>query len=304
MPSPALLARLLSASLLLAPIAAFACESRQCTCQPARRAGAWWIFESSNFQVCSLNSADEAQRISAHCEASRRNLMEFWQLGGASTSWSPKCQIILHPNAKSYTLAVGRGVGASFGSSLVRPARGDVTLRRIDLRADVDGFLTEALPHELCHLLIADVFREQPAPLWCEEGVAILADTQRKQLLHRRDLANGVTQGLHFRTAELLSLNQYPLDRVSVFYGQCASLTQLLLDRGSPKVLLRFASRCQLVGANQALKECYGIAGTPELDRLWVGYAKTEPPASKLRKSKAAVVSYGNRQEVGWRPGS
>jgi hypothetical protein len=265
---------LLATVALLLSSAACACDSTTCSCSKVviqcSRQGSWWVAISKNFQVCSLRSISDATLAAERCEEVRASLLSAWQLSADDVPWCPKCQVILYPNARSYFAAVGRESEVTVGSSLVKPRTGAITSRRIDLRSDVPRYLDAALPHEMCHLLIADQFRERPAPLWYDEGLALLVDPPEKLQLHERDLRNGLRLRTAFRISEVLSAERYPeADRMGVFYGQCAALTQLLLDEGEPARIHIFASQISAVGVNTALQDTYDIAGMPELERMW-----------------------------------
>lgn len=159
----------------------------------------------------------------------------------------------------------------TLGSSLVRPETGIVKSRRIDLRTDVPNYLQEVLAHELTHVLIADHFRDGPPPLWYDEGLALLADSQSKLSLHQRDLRNGLNQGLAFSLNALLTAQTYPTpDKVGVFYGQCASVAHFLCQMGPPSKIHDFARRCQQIGVNLSLHETYGINGVTQLEAIWL----------------------------------
>jgi hypothetical protein len=145
----------------------------------------------------------------------------------------------MHGTTHDYVRAVGPGSEGTVGSSLVKPTVGVVRTRRIDLRTDVADYLTAALPHEMCHVVLADYFREGPPPLWFDEGVALQYDPPSKQRLHERDLRVGMRRANVFPLSELLALEKYPpADRCGAFYGQSVSLVRLLLTRGSPMQLL------------------------------------------------------------------
>ncbi len=259
----------------ISPALVGACDSPACTCDKlppivlSSQRGCW-VATSANFQVCSLRNSNEAESVAEHCEKLRSSLAAAYGLKIEQASWHPKCQIFLHVDANKYGAIVGKEFMQTLGSSLVKPETGEVASRRIDLRTDVPNYLQEVLPHELSHVLIADLFRACAPPLWYDEGLALLTDSQSKQALHQRNLRTGMKRGREFTLSELLTATEYPpADRVGVFYGQCASLARCLCREGSPEKIHQFAERSKEIGVNLALKECYGIAGLPALEQAW-----------------------------------
>lgn len=227
---------------------------------------AWHVSETENFQVCSLRGAAEAQRIAAACEQLRQRIAAL--CGIAAKPWMPRCQVVLHRDSAAYLAVVGDAGKNTVASALTRRAVDRIRLRQIDVRGDVDDFLSTALPHELCHVLLADRFAE--VPLWCDEGLAILLDPLDKQQLHQRDLQVAVDQGEIMPLNQLLDLRHYPrADQWPIFYGQSASLVRHLLQQGSPPQLLKFVDLQRSHGANIALRDVYGINGLAELQRQW-----------------------------------
>lgn len=267
----------------------WACDSRTCPCQQAEglshsRQGPWWIATTASFQVCSLKSPEEAEEAARRCEALRAALIDAWGWEGNDAPWRPKCQVILHASARSYGAAVGKPYASTYGSSLVRPDEGPVCARRIDLRTNVPNYVAAALPHELCHVLLADQFRSGAPPLWYDEGLALLADTQEKQRLHERDRNEGIRRGLGYNLGELVAAVQYPPpNRMGVFYGQCAALTRYLRGLGTSDQLRRFAACCQECGVNQAAIECYGFRSGLHLEREWLASLGAHMPSNTAR---------------------
>jgi hypothetical protein len=291
---------LLAGALMQLALIAGACDSANCSSSgdgiQCRRAGSWWVAESTNFQVCSLRGSEDARLAAERCEEVRTSLLSVWQFSTEGAHWRPRCQVILHPDARSYVSAVGRGSEVTVGSSLVRPRTGTIASRRIDLRSDIPRYLDAALPHEMCHLLVADQFRDHPAPLWYDEGLALLVDPTEKLRLHERDLRNGLRLGTTFRISELLSAEVYPEPhRMGVFYGQCAALTQLLLKEGQPLRIHEFASQISAVGLNPALQATYGIGGVPDLEQKWARYDYSLSPQPVASLSPTHV--YGKQPE-------
>lgn len=241
------------------------CDSAACTCQSdcpvnCMRQGAWFTAVSDNFHVCSLQSQAHAEQMARHCEEVRATLTRTWH--GESQPWNPKCQVVMHRSTQDYVRAVGPGSEATLGSSLVKSAVGAVRTRRIDLRTDVADYLTAALPHEMCHVVLADHFREGPPPLWFDEGVALQYDPPEKQRLHDRDLRVGLQRGVAFPLPELLTLKGYPpQDRWGVFYGQSASLVRWLLTKGTAQQLLQGVAETPDGGISRTLRNEFAIQG-------------------------------------------
>ncbi len=252
-----------------------ACDSTCCTCLDTHRVThnrqqGCWIATSTNFRVYSFQSAHEAKHVALHCEEVRDLLLEAYGLTKQSPSWTPKCEVFLFISKHKYGAVVGKEAMETLGSSLVRPKTGTVQGRRIDLRIDVPNYLQEVLAHELTHVLVADHFREGPLPLWYDEGLALLADSQSKQSLHQDDLRYGIKEGKAFSLIVLFGANSYPTgQQVGVFYGQCASVTRCLCQIGPPEKIHEFVHRSEQIGVNLALQEAYGINGVVALEQIW-----------------------------------
>jgi hypothetical protein len=250
-----------------------ACDAPSCCCRRPNavtcvRREAWHVADSPNFQVCSLQSEAEARRVALQCECLRNALTGTWN--PEAETWSPRCQIVLHADMANYVRAVRGGSQTTVGSSLVTPVQGPIRTRRIDLRTDVEDVLVAALPHELCHVVLADRFRESPPPLWFDEGVALLYDPTAKRALHERDLHAGRQWGVAVPLRDLLTQDRYPpAERWGVFYGQSGSLVRCLLTQGTPEQLIKFVEVSRDVGVDWALRETYQVANIDDLSEVW-----------------------------------
>lgn len=225
--------------------------------------------ESANFVVRSFHPAQDARQVAQHCERWRAKLQQYW-CGEQAGSWTPKCEVAVHSGLPSYVAAAGSGVAQSYGSSLIRfGAEKKVARRLIDFRGDSPLGLA-AVPHEMTHVILADLLDGRQPPRWADEGMAILADTQEKHRLHERDLVTGLASGAAFRIAELVTLESYPPpSRVAAFYGQSASVTALLAKRDDPAKFVEFLRRAQHQGYDQSLREVYHLRGIAQLEELW-----------------------------------
>ena len=216
---------------------------------------------------------------------------------GNSACWSPKCEIVIHPGRQSYLAAVGAGGAQTFASSWIDPGRDKhVAARKIDMRGD--GQLGKAaLPHEITHVILADLLNGAQPPRWADEGLAILADSPEKQRLHERDLADGLRRRLAFSSVELVTVDTYPHpSRVPAFYGQSASLTAFLVTRDTPARFVEFLRASREHGYDEALRKIYAIQGLGELDRLWQAHRQEIQASPAEQRIALAEPPPVNRQ--------
>jgi len=225
--------------------------------------------ESASFVVVSDSSLHDAQQTAELCEAWRARLQDQW-CQKRDAAWTPKCEVVIHASRGGYVGAVGYGSAQTYASSLINRERGShMTVRRIDICGDGQLGIA-ALPHELTHLVLADLFGGRQAPRWADEGLAVLADPRDKQVLHQRDLASCLARGTEFRLGELLLIESYPHpSRVPAFYGQSDSLAAFLIGRDEPTKFIEFLRRAMEQGYDRALKETYSIENVTQLERQW-----------------------------------
>jgi hypothetical protein len=232
--------------------------------------GRWYVAETKNFYVCSDESASYARRLAEGAEAQRAALRTLWLGSISDETWTPRCHVVLHSTRQGYVAAVGRGGQWTIGSSLVHADDGKVTGRRIDLIGGQTAFLTEALPHELTHVVLRDRFPAAALPHWADEGTAVLADASEKQFRHARDLQQALAGRSTFHAAELLNVGDYPeVGRLGTFYGQSASLVKFLVAREGHARFVDFLDHAAEHGYDAALAEHYSIEGVQDLDRQW-----------------------------------
>src|SRR6478672_5237357 len=231
--------------------------------------GGPWQAASANFVVRNFHASHDARRVAEHCERWRSKLQKYW-IANPQDAWQAKCEVVVHASSSSYLAAVGMGGRQTFGSSLVQFSSGkQITKRLIDFRGDSANGLA-AVPHEMTHVVLADLLGGRQPPRWADEGMAILADTHEKQMLHERDLTTGLASRAAFRVAELLTLESYPAaSRVPAFYGQSASLTACLAQRDDPAKFVEFLRRSLDNGYDQALRDVYHLDNIAALENAW-----------------------------------
>lgn len=231
--------------------------------------GGQWHAASANFIVRNFHASQDARKIAEHCERWRSKLQKYW-IAERQDAWEAKCEVVVHANSASYLAAVGAGARQTFGSSLVKfGSQKQVTRRLIDFRGDSAHGLA-ALPHEMTHVVLADLLDGRQPPRWADEGMAILADSHEKQLLHERDLTHGLANRTAFRVTELVTMESYPQpSRIAAFYGQSASLTACLAKRDDPAKFVEFLRRSLDEGYDKALRDVYHLDNIAELEQLW-----------------------------------
>jgi hypothetical protein len=231
--------------------------------------GTQWQATSENFTVRNQHPSHDARQIAEHCERWRTKLQKYWT-ASRQPAWSSRCEVVVHANSASYLSVVGQGGRQTFGSSLVKFAPDKTVAKRlIDFRGDhVHGLA--AVPHEMTHIVLADLLDGRQPPRWADEGMAILADSHEKQLLHERDLTQGLSARIAFRVTELMSVEAYPHpSRMAAFYGQSASLTACLAKRDDPARFVEFLRRSLDDGYDKALRDVYHLQNIAELEKLW-----------------------------------
>jgi hypothetical protein len=147
---------------------------------------------------------------------------------------------------------------------------GRATERRIDLRADDAAIESNALPRELTHVVLADLFPDRPAPKWAVEGMAILAGTPAEVERYIRTLPRCARDGDWFALTQLLELKDFPAEKITGFYCQSVSLTDYLIRAGgSERNFTIFLRDCQRYGTASALKRTYSIDSAEALEAAW-----------------------------------
>jgi hypothetical protein len=223
--------------------------------------------ETPSFRVRCANR-ELANAIADAAEQQRKVIFERWS-GPPAGAWAVKCEITIHPTAEAYAAATGRPTGST-GSAAVRLTDGRPTERAIHLRADDPGITSNALPRELTHIVLADLFPTQPPPRWAEEGMAILAGSPEEVERYTRTLPRCAREGDWFGLGQLMELKDFPADKITGFYCQSVSLTDYLVRAsGGERGFTIFLRLCQRYGTAEALKRQFGVDGPQALEAAW-----------------------------------
>jgi hypothetical protein len=182
---------------------------------------------------------------------------------------------VIHATADSYSKATGRPAHAT-GHATVKLAEGRASERRIELRSDDAALITNALPRELTHIVLADLFPNRPPPKWAEEGMAVLAGDATEIERFTRKLPECYRDAQLFPLAALLELKDFPdAARVTGFYCESISLVGYLVKLGGERNFTLFLRDCQRYGTASALKRTYQIESIQALEAAWKNSALT-----------------------------
>ena len=216
-------------------------------------------------------SQSRADVIREHAETIRREA--FSQLLGEThpKPWLVRCAIHVHASADSFEQAVGGSPAEARGATSLEFSGDRVVIRRIDVMGDGPGIVPDAIDHELVHVVLADHFIHAAPPRWADEGLALLFDTPEKQRGHEADFQDARRRGLVWSAADLLALEEYPVDgpRQKIFYGQSAALVRWLIARRDAATFIRFLDDAAQVGMEAALDRHYAIDSLVSVSSAW-----------------------------------
>ncbi len=308
-----------SAALFLLAVlgtSAFAADSASPTKKSPRMASAVTLRPSScacgrccvavtaNFRIFWCAEERDIRELAESCERLAADLKGTWLRKNSSADgtpgpsetpvgdWTPKCDVVVHPDVAAYVQALGPGSQQTSGCATIRLDSGRVVLRRIDFRADALDWQTETLPHELTHVVLADRFCRQRISPWADEGIAMLAETPEKLKRRLGELRQVAAGGATYAARDLINVRTSPEPAYRpAFYGQSLALVSLLLDWGSREQLLQFVETSQARGPESALREVYGARHANEAEQQFRDYLLTERPLIWSRQNVLAAAT-------------
>lgn len=236
-------------------------------------AGSWQMRETANFRIMHQDPA-LAEQIAQAAERARTEQVRRWAGEAAGGPWAPRCDIYLYPNAKAFAKLTGQPEDSP-GFSTMGLKAGRVVARRINLRVDHPNLAKAVLPHEITHVVLADLFRAEQIPRWADEGMAVLAEPESEQALRTADLDEPLAANKLFRVQDLMVMD-YPDGQFwSLYYAQSVSLTRYLVKLGTPAQFVRFVQGAQRNGTEAELKRVYQIEGYGDLQQRWLADARS-----------------------------
>jgi hypothetical protein len=231
---------------------------------------------TTNFQIEYVEGQrDLAERAGKAAEEARATLVKRWGETTPGVPWSPRCEIRLYSTAAEFSRVTGQPP-ESPGISTLRMTDGRIDGRRINLRIDHPNIVRAVLPHEVTHVVLADLFPHKQIPRWADEGMAVLSEPPSEQNVRAADLTEPLAVGRLFRLNDLVAMD-YPDPRyLSLYYAQSVSLTRFLVEQGSPAQFIKFVQQAQWSGFEPALEQVYEISNFGELQTKWLTFAKAK----------------------------
>jgi len=162
------------------------------------------------------------------------------------------------------------GGDAKAGSAAARPSRllrGRMLQRKMNLTADDLQLLSNTLPHEVSHILVAELLAQRSVPLWANEGLAMLNETKGSRWHYRALVMTHLRRGRLFPLKTLMTMETYPDHPFKrLYYGQSLSLVRFLLAQGGRSQLLVLL---QAGVTESSLREYFGF-GFLGLQQKWL----------------------------------
>ncbi|MCD4779201.1 MAG: hypothetical protein K8S27_01440 [Candidatus Omnitrophica bacterium] len=213
-----------------------------------------------------LSQADNYyQQIAIQIGYSR--YQNFW-------SWDNRVKIYIYPDSTTFVKKTGQPEWSKGGAVAYHPNLKSKVIISYDQQ---DDFIYNVLPHEIGHLTLKDFVREEPLPLWVEEGVAQFLERDKVKYVHaymkKRIQENDFVA--------FKRLNRYDIrqemdpEKVQLYYAQSLSLIDFLIKNyGS----LRFGRMCRRVRDGTAFDQAFLQVYKPEitsfsaLEKKWLRY--------------------------------
>ena len=221
-------------------------------------------IDSASFVVKYSGRKTTAEEVRRAAEAARLDLFKRWS-GPPGTDWLPKCEIVLHPTADAFAAATGLPASAT-GRAEVKLDGTRVVARRIDLRADDDTLVEVALPRELTHVVIADLYPTQPPPPWAAVAMSVLGTTDAEVGRYLRTAAACDARRELPGAASLLNATEVPAKNVTGFHAGSVAAGEYLVRWKGEKAFTAFVRDSLRYGPEAALKRNYDFPDARALD--------------------------------------
>lgn len=225
------------------------------------------VIETASFRIRHGGRKELGEAIARAAESHRVAISTRWS-GPPGGVWEPKCEIVIHADSESFAKSTGQPAGSN-GRAVVKLDGGKAVERRIDLRADDVSANDNALPRELTHIVLADLFPTHAPPRWAEAGMAALAASPTEQDRYLRTAIRCQREGDLLAVGKLLEMPVPTGDQITGWYVGSVSLVDFLVRWKGDKAFTTFLRDSQRYGQASALKRQYGVSSVQELEEAW-----------------------------------
>jgi RNA polymerase sigma factor (sigma-70 family) len=204
-----------------------------------------------NFRVTGV-PPELARVIAEAAERHRKEVAIAW-LGAELPDWKVPCKIsiqVLNLNAGGATSIQFVPEGLLF---------------RMKLDGPLDRILSDLLPHEVTHTVLADRCRSV-VPRWADEGMAYLSESAAEQIRHLEMAGATYRKGDFFNSAALFALQEYPRN-VMAFYLQSFWYTKFLVEKKDRPTFVAFIEAGKSGNWEASLKTHYGYPDIAAFER-------------------------------------
>jgi hypothetical protein len=222
-----------------------------------------------------------ADRIARQAERARSDLLRYWTGSEPSLPWTPRCDLYVYPDATIFSRVTGQPADSP-GFSTMGLSGGRVVARRINVRADHESLVNAVVPHEVAHVVLADLFPTQQIPRWADEGIAVLAEPSETQASRLSHLDGPLATGRVFRSGQLMTASMPDGRYWDLFMAQSASLARYLIQLDSPDRLVSFLRESERLGVEPALRRVYGFEDFDDLHARWLSHSRRSPVAAAI----------------------
>jgi RNA polymerase sigma factor (sigma-70 family) len=161
-----------------------------------------------------------ARAIAAEAEYQRAELAKLW-LGKELPAWQEQCHVDYFQTNKS----INSFSTFSFGKR--NDGRPAMVTSRIQLHGDFVEALTNELPHNVMHVVMASHFRK-PLPRWADEGLVSTAKPVEVQKRLDELCRQTLNAGRGIRLRKLLTLKEYP-ENTAALFSEGSSIVRFLI---------------------------------------------------------------------------
>lgn len=251
-----------------------------------------------NFDVYYTGTdAAMAQQVASLAESTRTTQSKRWGNDAGSAAWSPRCEILLYSSPDEFVRDTGQPADSpGFTRFKIDQNTGRIEHRRIRLRADHPSLLKGVVPHEVTHVVLADLFPHRDIPRWADEGMAALSESLAEQSLRAAELDEPLRVGRIIRLNRLMAMDYPTPQDLGLFYAEAISLTRFLVESDSPATFLRFLHASQQSGLEAALRDLYDISDFADLETRWLAYARERTSADGAATAANDATVGGSRR--------